>query len=805
LAAMLHKKYGIKYEILNAKQHDREAEIVAGAGQLGAVMIATNMAGRGTDIKLRPVERDQLIEHWKRRNVAPRDVKTEWPDEQIIASCYRHMASRELGKPALEGKTDADLKLELLRKWASEQRVPEKSANKMPESELVEFFDSIGFPPLHRLAMFKSVEEMGGLHIVGTERHESRRIDNQLRGRAGRQGDQGSSRFFLALDDELMKLFMGKASLNAMSRLGLREGEAMELGMLTRTIEKAQRKVEERNFQIRKNILEYDEPMEYQRRSFYGLRQPIVEGAGVRDVTVKYMNEAVKDSAAHYLGRDYVPGCLAEWVRDRCSIAIDADRFRGKDRDETHRLIFTDCLEESSSMIRVTVGEYMSEELDRSEWDMQGFVNWAKVTLDVELDPERMRTMSTMEVIRMLESAAEQKFQKVDFSPLDTYLAPGYAQQELAQWTTRTFGIPCDQSLFQLSERALKSGGDSSVEAAAKLLELALNAYRERELAYPIEYAIDVTSAMLPQNPQGALTQFCSWVKSRYELEWNPEALPSREPLALKALLVTEARSWDDAKVAKRAAKAVGVVNGITDPDARGEAIDRWFQEQSFIRLTDAEKKEAGADPQKFAATRIKELLRTEITQFERWVLLQILDDAWKGHLHGMDQIRDSIGFRAFSQKDPRIEFKKESSRLYGEMQEGVRDRVTDLVLKGRLPVPRPRPQVAQPTEAEAVLPEPAAQSAQQSAPQQAARPQRPAPGPAMPAIAAAAQMVRGSAEQEADLAIAERAGTPDAAKAAGPARTDGGMPVVGRNEPCPCGSGKKYKQCHGAKQAAGA
>ncbi len=796
LSQMLTKKYGIKHEVLNAKQHDREAEIVAGAGHLGAVMIATNMAGRGTDIKLTKIAREQLIDHWKRRNICPRDVKADWPDAQIVQSCYRHMAERALGKQAIEGKDDSQVRVELFRSWAVEQRVAEKTAAKMSEGELVDFFDSIVFPPLHRLEVWTSIEEMGGLHIIGTERHESRRIDNQLRGRAGRQGDNGSSRFFLALDDDLMKLFMGKAALNAMSRLGLREGEAMELGMLTRTIEKAQRKVEERNFQIRKNILEYDEPMEYQRRAFYGLRQPIVEGRGVRNVVVDYIRDSVNQAGGHYLGRDYVPGCIANWVRDRCSVAIDADRFRGKERDEIHKLIVTDCLEESSSVIRVTVGEYMSEELERSEWDMAGFVNWAKATFDADLDAETVRASTPFDVIRTLEAAAERKFESIDLSPLDQYLVPNYGQMELAGWTTRTFGIPCDPSAFALSERAQKAGIDIADEATKKLVDISLAAYRDRELTYPVEYAIEVTSAMMQSNPAGALQQFCSWVKSRYELEWTPESLPSNVPAELRTLLIEEARSWDDAKVAKRAAKAVSAAQSAADPEARGNAIDLWFQEHAFTRLSERERQEAAADPQAFCAARIRELLRSEVTQFERWVLLQILDGAWKDHLHAMDQLRDSIGFRAFSQKDPRIEFKKESSRLFSEMQEGVRDRVTDLVLKGRLPVPRPRPAPQQAPQIEG-----GSEGAGDGAQPQPAAQVRAMPAPAAPAIAAAAQMVRGSAQQEADLAIAERAGTPEAAKpAAAPVTTDSGMPVVGRNEPCPCGSGKKYKQCHGAK-----
>jgi preprotein translocase subunit SecA len=146
----------------------------------------------------------------------------------------------------------------------------------MSDDALVEALDAAGLPPIHRLEMWKDVEEMGGLHIVGTERHESRRIDNQLRGRAGRQGDNGSSRFFLSMDDDLMKMFAGKAMLKVLSTLGMKEGDAIEHPMLSKRIEGAQRKVEERNFQIRKQVLEYDEVMEAQRQYFYGQRQRVL-------------------------------------------------------------------------------------------------------------------------------------------------------------------------------------------------------------------------------------------------------------------------------------------------------------------------------------------------------------------------------------------------------------------------------------------------------------------------------------------------------------------------------------------------
>jgi preprotein translocase subunit SecA len=452
---------------------------------------------------------------------------------------------------------------------------------------------------------------------------------------------------------------------------------------------------------------------------------------------------------------------------------------------------------------------------------MVGFCGWARQHFDVDLDPEKVRAAEPQTIIRELEQAAERKFRATDLTPLDAYLVPGYAARELSGWASRTLGVEVDPAMFTLSERAQRAGGDIVAESTPKLLKAALDAYRERELSYPVEFAIEVTSNLLQQNPQAALQQFCAWVKSRYELVWAPEALPSNEPAELRKLLIAEARTWDEAKIAARAKKAAAAVaaagSGAVDEDARaaavGAAMDRWFQEECLVRLTDDEQADAARNPEGFARERITELLRGEVTQFERWILLQLLDTAWKDHLHGMDQLRDSIGFRAFSQKDPRIEFKKESSRLYEELQETVRNRVTDLALKGRLApqVPRmPRPQPTAPSAEEIAdqVTEAATAPPQQPAQQPAQPVQRAAPpAPAAPAIAAAAAMVRGSAQQEADLAIAERAGTPQGAAASSEGGTAtavaGGMPAVGRNEPCPCGSGKKYKQCHGRKETA--
>src|SRR6185436_19748536 len=237
LSQML-KRRGIKHELLNAKPENvgREAEIVAQAGRIGAVTISTNMAGRGTDIILGG-NPETLA--WARLKVEKdADDRPKYPTRLEVPNDVWHATVSEI-----EGK------------------------EKMKEEG-------------------RQVAELGGLHIVGTERHESRRIDNQLRGRAGRQGDPGSSRFYLSLEDELMRLFGGERLRRLMNNpwIGLKDGEAIESGMLSRQIEKAQRKVEEYHFDQRKNLLEYDEVMDYQRKKTYGTRQSILDGRNPRDL-----------------------------------------------------------------------------------------------------------------------------------------------------------------------------------------------------------------------------------------------------------------------------------------------------------------------------------------------------------------------------------------------------------------------------------------------------------------------------------------------------------------------------------------
>ncbi len=245
------KKRGVKHNILNAKQHEKEAEIVAEAGRLGAVTIATNMAGRGTDILLGGNPEFE----------AKREMKKDGFSDEAISFATSFVTTND----------------------------PELLNARKVFNELNDKYKA------ERAEEQKKVRELGGLCIIGTERHESRRIDNQLRGRAGRQGDPGCTQFFLSLEDELMRLFGGEKLQNLVEKIGVEEDEAIEAGMLTRRIEAAQKRVEGKNFQIRKYVLQYDNVMNKQRQIIYDERRKVLFGEDLKQYITNMTEELIDE------------------------------------------------------------------------------------------------------------------------------------------------------------------------------------------------------------------------------------------------------------------------------------------------------------------------------------------------------------------------------------------------------------------------------------------------------------------------------------------------------------------------------
>lgn len=312
LSRMLDQS-GIQHEVLNAKHHEREAQIVAKAGQMANVTIATNMAGRGTDIVLGRFEIENLVAHWKKLGVAPKNASGKEPREELEQKLFSFWGSLFLGQASIEGKTPAEIYDLLKEEWARS-----------------------GHPPL---ILATSVSELGGLHIVGTERHESRRIDNQLRGRCGRQGDPGSSRFYLSLQDDLMRIFANEWVAKMMQRAGLRDGQEVEHRLISNAIERAQKRVESHHFDIRKNLLEYDEVMDKQRKLIYEQREAILQKKDIKETVLGMIESAIANVVDLYYSEELhkEERNLDEVIRfmdTRLSIKITKEEIENKSSEE---------------------------------------------------------------------------------------------------------------------------------------------------------------------------------------------------------------------------------------------------------------------------------------------------------------------------------------------------------------------------------------------------------------------------------------------------------------------------------------
>ena len=508
----LLKLRGIRHVVLNAKYHAQEAEIVAQAGRKANVTIATNMAGRGTDILL-----GGNPEFMARQQTLADEIAEKLPKGQE--------------------KFVDDADFVYFYHIDNFYRVPRGEYDRIFEAYKkttdVEHTEVVG---------------LGGLHIVGTERHEARRIDNQLRGRAGRQGDPGSSRFYLSLEDDLMRIFGSDRISGLMQRLGMEEGVPIEHGMVSRAIERAQKQVESNNFSIRKHLLEYDDVMNKQRESVYGLRRELLEGK----ISVGERDEA----AEQYDVRGYL-----------------------------HML--------AEDLAASTVETYAHKGVDAEEWDLDALMT-----------------------------------------------------------------AVCEIFAFDDSDReALDFGGRTPDEMI--------------------------------------------------DLVW---------------------------------ARAV----------QRYEAKEKVIDDPSILH------------------------------RVERDIMLQIVDAQWKDHLYSLDHLKEGIGLRGYGQRDPLVEYKKESYELFKAMQDRIEEEIVRYLWR-LTPVVTEQGQAAVPS---------VARPARRAAPVTLS-------GPSTAAAPSAFGAIRGGGGGAAAVAEPPRPGRTGGDDVVRQVKRD--EPKVGRNDPCPCGSGKKYKKCHGA------
>jgi len=670
LSQLLTHKYGIEHEVLNAKNHAREAEIVAKAGQqheetrgavgaarrtrlVGNVTISTNMAGRGTDIRLGP-----------------------------------------------------------------------------------------------------GVAAIGGLHVVGTERHESRRIDNQLRGRCGRQGDPGSSRFFLSFDDDLLRLFMGEWVLKMLEMMGFEEGMAIEDKRVSKGIERAQKKVEERNFHIRKNLLEYDEVMDYQRKTFYSLRQRVVEGRDLSELIWEMIDQTVADAVQRYYHPRYPAQCVAEWCAVTLGVPIDADKLDTSEFQQLCAQVRDLAANEIVQSAQRMFGEYVDAEAPPEEWDVRGLAGWI-AQFGLSLTQNQLRKADPHELLEQVTAAARQKVLDADLTPLQQFVDPLLGKARLVRWAKEKFEIEVPLDDVASANRD---------EAERIVVEKMRAAYRLREIEYPVAAVIDYALQRGGANVNEVCNRIVAWVNRKYGLNWTYERLLGRTPEQIFREL--------------RELNADYLSNGRLDAEIdaalaqhQGEALLSWAR-QRFGAVLDSCPLDLQGDLRAQLQRCAYEMLRYELTQLERFVLLTTFDAVWKDHMYQMDLLRHSIGLRGYAEQDPKIAYKREGTRMFNEMLETIRERVTDLIFKVRVTGPA---------------------AGSYSGEAEAAR--GPAPSSPLPNITLGKADATGAgfatAAQDQQAAMQRQGeGKPQ------PIRRQ--QPKVGRNDPCPCGSGKKYKHCCG-------
>ncbi len=722
LSNLLQRTYGIEHEVLNAKNHAREAEIVAVAGHrhqpkrghqkqpLGNVTIATNMAGRGTDIKLEAgvvnptcIGRLEYDEAGYERIIAPQQ-----DGERRATKCCIHCDEYDPSthcahcfKPKIDDR----------------------------------------FPMLGRKVC--GLNSPCGLHIVGTERHEARRIDNQLRGRSGRQGDPGSSRFFLSLQDDLMRLFMGEKMIALLERLGMTGGAALDDKHVSKAIERAQKKVEERNFAIRKNLLEYDEVWDHQRRDFYKQRQRVLEGERLVELIWDMIDETIDQSVDTFLGPDFHRQAVAQWASEKLSIPIDPARIEVDDLRSATESIRAQAREEARTTIARSVGEYVDPDIDESEWDIRGLSKWA-TRYGVSLSQNQLRKMQPLDIEEQVMEGAARQIEETDLSAVEPLLDPQYPIARLAEWARLQFGV--DVSTDDL--RPGETGDDPT--PADKLRDYVRRSYRNREATYPVEELLDSTLGPDAVGDSAyAADRIVRWANDKFNCGWQLEDVQNKNPGQIYEELVALNREYmGNGKLASEIDQAL--------TEHQGEELVDWAKRRFGGLIDQPEELLNGSngDPRDILLDAGHRLLRYELTRLEQIVLVTSLDDEWKDHMYEMDLLKSAIGLRGYAEKDPKVEYKREGMRMYGEMMDRLRERVTQTIFRARL--------------------------------------------------GGGVSSVYRGIETHHDAAVnvgfseSEVEGLDPQGEAARPQTIRREVPKVGRNDPCPCGSGKKYKKCCG-------
>jgi preprotein translocase subunit SecA len=625
----------------------------------------------------------------------------------------------------------------------------------------------------------REVAQAGGLHIIGTERHEARRIDNQLRGRAGRQGDPGSSRFFLSLEDDLMRIFAGEWVKNMLTRLGMQEGEAIESKLVSRRVEAAQKKVEERNFDIRKNLLEYDEVMDEQRKRVYSYRQAILDGTSCKQLVLDMIRKQIesnligeigrpqsktgRDARVGFLAPDYGTQTFATWVSQHMGVELEARELREMGFDEADDYVKDQAQRQAETLVLDQIEENLPDdpEIDPKEWNWTAVAKWANARWNLNLNDRELKKIGRDGLADFLIEKAHGAIEKADLSDGKQYLAEDFGRRTVCNWVRHKFGIEMTPGELE---------GLEAPEAIDLLHGKAGEAYTQREIEFPVAVAMARFLSEQRGGQRYDRDALVNWANQRFEADLTPDVLRNRPRNELRDLLLQCSQRFFrngelNNQLEEQLDQAYGgpaEENGEAAAAAatNGRAVQELAQWAEHTLHCNVPADEFAAMDRQAARDRLMIALdhrfRPEMHEMERILVLQLLDTAWKDHLYTMDHLRQGIGLRGYAQIDPKVEYKREGMRIFEDMWDRVADQVTDLVFRMEQADASFVGSLWQISEAVHEEAAPASEIAQQ---QQAAM-ESGGEGPRK------VETIRNRGQR------------------------------VGRNDPCPCGSGKKYKNC---------
>ena len=706
------RQWGIKHEVLNAKHHEREADIIAQAGRLSAVTIATNMAGRGTDI-------------------------------------------------ILGGNPDQAAWEQLKHTYASRLEVPKSEWDALTRQiSEAEGMDEEG----------RKVAELGGLHVIGTERHEARRIDLQLRGRSGRQGDPGSSRFFLSLDDDLMRIFAGDWVKGILTSLGMQEGEAIESRMVSSQIQKAQRRVEERHFEQRKSLLEYDEVMDQQRKRVYGFRQEILDGANCRTLIFDMLRSQVREAATEMLADDYGRETTARWAAQAAGIEINASDLRNLDPQGAIDLLREEALKQADDLIREKIEEdFPADVEDERDWNWMAFSKWLNTRWGLTTTDRDLKRVGRDGLFDYVIEQARAAIGRGDLSAVNTILAPDYGRRSLASWLENQFTLSIPPSELE---------GLSVDKAVDKVTAALANLYETKEVEFPVSVGM---SRFMADTARGGQERYdrdglLAWVNARFRAGIPAGTFQglARSEIADKVrdcsrLFQSSVAGLSQGEALLSRAYGDDTVSAHSERPPQDAAayteLVGWAKRELNLDLPATPASGASyAEIRQQVGDAVQSRTRPELREAERALLLEVLDTSWKDHLHYMDHLRQGIGLVGYAQKDPKVEYKREGMRAFEGMWKGIAGQVTSAIFRLENESPGFVGSLWRITDMRHDSPPP---------------PTAPAQAPA-----------------------SEGAGASESRSSQAPAETVAVEPIrnrrerVGRNDPCPCGSGKKFKNC---------